>query len=507
MIRAKAIDSSRSVMIAVTAFALTAAVALLQPARAQDVSGNAAPLSAERLDEIVGPIALYPDDLIAIVLPASTFPLQVVEAARLLENRKRDSSLQPDADWDDSVVALLNYPEIVKLMNDDLDWTWALGEAVLSQRADVLDAIQDFRDRAYAAGNLRTDNRQVVTRDEDVIEIAPADPEVIYVPYYEPRRVVVYQTVPVYHYYPWAYPSYCYPYPYGYSFSTGFFWGVTTAFTIGWHSHYVYAHPFHHHAHPYYGHYYHNPYYVRHGVNNRVTVSREGYVWDGGAYGSSGRPFGRTVEGRVFDPNRSNAANAGSYRSRTATLANGTSARQGSYRAPGQASRVARSNGARVEQNQNIVARSGRASGDATIGRVSPGVAAPLASPQSEQLRQYRQNRQAEALQRKQPAAPQYRLGRGLAQPQERTRGYERASPNTSPSTSARQSAPSVGRSAPPRVLGGIASPAPSYRGPVATGGGARAQGRASPPSSSGAQAPRSQGGGSRGGSYRGTMR
>ena len=182
MIRAKAIDSSRWVMIAVTAFMLAAAVALLQPVRAQDVSGNAAPLSAERLDEIVGPIALYPDDLIAIVLPASTFPLQVVEAARLLENRKRDSSLQPDDDWDDSVVALLNYPEVVKLLNDDLDWTWALGEAVLSQRADVLDAIQGFRDRAYAAGNLRTDKRQVVTRDEGVIEIAPADPEVIYVP-------------------------------------------------------------------------------------------------------------------------------------------------------------------------------------------------------------------------------------------------------------------------------------------------------------------------------------
>jgi hypothetical protein len=504
MIRAKAIDSSRWVMIAVTALMVAAAVALLQPVRAQDVSGNAAPLSAERLDEIVGPIALYPDDLIAIVLPASTFPLQVVEAARLLENRKRDSSLQPDADWDDSVVALLNYPEIVKLMNDDLDWTWALGEAVLSQRPDVLDAIQDFRDRAYAAGNLRTDERQVVSRDEGVIEIAPADPEVIYVPYYEPRRVVVYQTVPVYHYYPWAYPSYFYPYPYGYSFSTGFFWGVTTAFTIGWHSHYVYAYPFHHHGHPYYGHYYHNPYYARYGVNNRVTVSREGYVWDGGAYGTSGRPFGRTVEGRVFDPNRSNAANAGSYRSRTATLADGTSARTGSYRAPGQASREARSSGTSVEQNPNAVARSGRAG----TGRVAPG-GTMSGSPSTEALRQYRQpqapqNRQAEQ-QRAQPAAPQYRLGRGLAQPQERVRGYERASP----SASARQSAPSVGgqRSAPPRVLGGIASPAPSYRGPVASGGGARAQGHASPPSSSGAQSSRSQGGGSRGGSYRGTMR
>ena len=193
MIRANTIDLGRWITVAFTVLMLAATVVLLQPARAQDVAGNAAPLSAERLDELVGPVALYPDDLLAIVLPASTFPLQIVQAARLLEDRKRDSSLEPDDDWDDSVVALLNYPEIVKLLNDDLDWTWALGEAVLSQRADVLDAIQDFRDRAYAAGNLRTDERQVVTREEDVIEIAPADPEVIYVPYYEPRRVVVYQ--------------------------------------------------------------------------------------------------------------------------------------------------------------------------------------------------------------------------------------------------------------------------------------------------------------------------
>ena len=317
MIRANTIDLGRWITVALTVLMLAAAVVLLQPARAQDVAGNAAPLSAERLDELVGPVALYPDDLLAIVLPASTFPLQIVQAARLLEDRKRDSSLEPDDDWDDSVVALLNYPEIVKLLNDDLDWTWALGEAVLSQRADVLDAIQDFRDRAYAAGNLRTDERQVVTREEDVIEIAPADPEVIYVPYYEPRRVVVYQSAPVYHYYPWAYPVYCYPYPYGYSFSTGFFWGVTTAFTIGWHSHYVHAYPFHHYGHPYYGHYYHNPYYVRHGVNHNVSISREGYVWEPGSR-SSGRPFARTAEGTVVDGNRSPAArDAYGYRGRT----------------------------------------------------------------------------------------------------------------------------------------------------------------------------------------------
>ena len=173
----------------------------MRPAAAQE--GSALDLaSAEELQELVGPIALYPDDLVAIVLPASTYPLQVVQAARFLEDRKNDSNLQPNEDWDDSIVALLNYPEVVTLLNDDLDWTYDLGTAVLNQRADVLSAIQDFRDEAYAAGNLRSDERQTVANEDDTIEIKPADPKVIYIPYYEPERVVVYQPAPVYYYYP-----------------------------------------------------------------------------------------------------------------------------------------------------------------------------------------------------------------------------------------------------------------------------------------------------------------
>src|SRR5688500_2861762 len=121
-----------------------AAIAALRPAAAQD---NLA--TAEELRELVGPIALYPDDLVAIVLPASTYPLQIVQAARFLEESKVDSSLKPNEDWDDSVVALLNYPEVIELLNEDLDWTYDLGTAVLNQRAAVLSAIQDFRDEAY----------------------------------------------------------------------------------------------------------------------------------------------------------------------------------------------------------------------------------------------------------------------------------------------------------------------------------------------------------------------
>ena len=224
--------------------ALGAGIAALRPAAAQEEPATVEIAAADKLAEIVGPIALYPDDLVAIVLPASTYPLQIVQAARFLEDRKTDSSLQADPDWDDSVVALLNYPEVVKLLNDDLDWTYDLGTAVLNQRADVLNAIQSFRDQAYAAGNLRSDERQTVARDDGAIAIKPADPQVIYVPYYEPERVVVYQTTPVYHYYPYRYPVYYYPYPAHYAFDTGF-WGVSSWFSIGWHSHHVHVYDWH----------------------------------------------------------------------------------------------------------------------------------------------------------------------------------------------------------------------------------------------------------------------
>ncbi len=224
--------------------------------------------TAEQLAELVGPIALYPDDLVAIVLPASTYPLQLVQAARFLERLEDDPSLEPDPEWDESIVALLNYPEVVKLLNEDLDWTWRLGEAVLARQSDVIEAIERFRDRAWLAGNLRSDERQVVSREAGVVKIVPADPEVIYVPYYEPRRVVYYSPLPVYHYYPYRYPSYYYPYPAGYSFASGYFWGVTSAFAIGWHTHHLHVHHYGYRSHPYYGRSYYRQHYYRRPVVN-----------------------------------------------------------------------------------------------------------------------------------------------------------------------------------------------------------------------------------------------
>lgn len=248
-------------------------------------SGDA--LDTTRLEELVGPVALYPDDLLAIVLPASAYPLQIASASRFLEKLESDPSLKPNPEWDDSVVALTNYPEIIELMNDDLDWTYRLGEAVVGQQEAVIAAVESFRDRAYTAGNLKSDDHQTVSYDDGVIEIEPVDEDVIYVPYYEPRRVVVYQPRPVYYYHPHAYPVYYYPYSAGHYFDRGRFWGVTTAFSIGWFSDSLHVYHHSYHGHPYYGrHYRNNWWYRRPSIsvynttyvnNNRYARSRDGY--------------------------------------------------------------------------------------------------------------------------------------------------------------------------------------------------------------------------------------
>jgi uncharacterized protein DUF3300 len=199
----------------------------LAAAQAPAASGDAAQApSPEQLDKLVGPIALYPDDLVAVILPASTNPLQIVQADRYLQKRKQDPKAPLDDSWDDSVKTLLNYPEVVKQMSNDLDWTADLGEAVVADQRAVFDAVQAFRRKAQAAGNLKSDDKQVVEVEKEVIKIVPADPQVIYVPQYNPTTVVAYSSVPVYGYYPAPYPSYYYPYAPGAALATGLIWGA-----------------------------------------------------------------------------------------------------------------------------------------------------------------------------------------------------------------------------------------------------------------------------------------
>ena len=145
-------------------------------------TNSAALYDAAMLEDLVARVALYPDELLAIVLPASTFPLQIVQAARYLEAHKADPTLEPNTQWDDSIVALLNYPEIIALLNADLDWTWQLGEAVIKQQPEVIVAIERFRERAHAAGNLESDEHKVVDRDNVAIKITSSDRDAVYVP-------------------------------------------------------------------------------------------------------------------------------------------------------------------------------------------------------------------------------------------------------------------------------------------------------------------------------------
>ena len=246
-------------------------------------------LSRAELQDLVGPVALYPDDLLAVVLPAASYPLQIVQAARFLEKLKSDPSLEPDPKWDDSIVALLNYPEVIELLNEDLDWTWQLGEAVVAQQGDVVSAVEAFRNTAYAAGNLQSDDRQQVIRDAGVIEITPVSDDIIYVPYYEPEQVIVHQTQPVYYYYDRPYPVYYYPYPDHHAFNRGYFWGVTTAFNIGWTSNRLHVYHHSYNGHPYYGHHYWNRWWYRKpSISHHNTV----YVNNSTSFSSSRRAHG-----------------------------------------------------------------------------------------------------------------------------------------------------------------------------------------------------------------------
>ncbi|MEM1385337.1 MAG: DUF3300 domain-containing protein [Pseudomonadota bacterium] len=159
------------------------------------ISPADATLSEDELDTLVAPVALYPDALLAQVFVAATFPLDVAKASRWVEE---NAALEADArsaaaeaeGWDPSVAVLAaGFPTVVTRMADELDWTENLGNALLAQSEDVLDAVQRMRARADALGNLESNQAQTVTVEGDAITIAPADAQVVYVPQYEVQKV------------------------------------------------------------------------------------------------------------------------------------------------------------------------------------------------------------------------------------------------------------------------------------------------------------------------------
>ena len=213
------------------------------PTPAPAPSGAAAPepadvYSDEQLDALLAPIALYPDQLLAQVLMAATYPLDIVAASRWLESGN-NKSLTGDAlakalatqPWDPSVKSIVAFPQVLAMMNQNLDWTQQLGFAVANQQSDVMGSVQRLRAQAQQAGMLKTSDQQVVTTSsvpgeagappQQAIVIEPANPQVVYVPTYNPS--VVFGT------WPYATPPVYLPPPPGYAFGTALATGLAFA--------------------------------------------------------------------------------------------------------------------------------------------------------------------------------------------------------------------------------------------------------------------------------------
>jgi hypothetical protein len=206
----------------------------LTPGSEQDLVLTQPAVNAPQLDALIAPIALYPDQLLQQILMASTYPLEVIEAARWI-SRPENEGLKGDAlmaaledkDWDPSVKAMTAFPQILKMMDSDLDWLAKVGDAFLVQQAAVMDSVQRLRHEARDADMLRSDERRQVLIEDDAITISSANPGVVYVPFYDPT--VAYGVWP-YPDYPPVYipppPSFAYSPGIYYSYiSVNHFWG------------------------------------------------------------------------------------------------------------------------------------------------------------------------------------------------------------------------------------------------------------------------------------------
>ena len=239
-------------------------------------SGQGVPLTADELQQLAAPIALYPDALVAQVLAAATFPDQIAAAASWYQshNYLTGSTLMAAVDaqpWDPAIKALTQFPSVLSNMASNLTWTSSLGEAYHTQSADVMTAIQVLRAKAYAAGNLKSGSQLVVVQQSpQVIVIQPVNPQVVYVPMYNPA--VVYG-------YPYVVPAYVYVPPpagaavvafgvgiaVGAMMSSSYAWGYSS-WACGWHGTTAVVY----HGGTYYG----------------------NSAWHGGYYGSSASAYG-----------------------------------------------------------------------------------------------------------------------------------------------------------------------------------------------------------------------
>jgi len=237
----------------------------------------AAQLTPQQLQELVAPIALYPDALVAQILAACAYPTQIVEAERFLQQNlglkgKELGDAVNQQDWDPSVKALTQFPSVLANLDKNLNWTSELGDANANQSAAVMDAVQYMRHTAQAAGNLKTTPQQVVTDQGPDVEIQPANPEIVYVPSYDPGLIYGYPVGLWPGFYPWWGPG---PYL---SFGVGFGIGAFFGFGWGWNA---WGFDWGHRGLLYGG--------GRYAYRSRAFYNRNAYFHGGGAYGGAYR--------------------------------------------------------------------------------------------------------------------------------------------------------------------------------------------------------------------------
>jgi hypothetical protein len=200
----------------------------------QDTSGSVEQ-TTEELQQLVAPIALYPDALVSQILAAATYPTEIVEADRWAQEHSnlKANDLANEVDkqpWDPSVKALAQFPSVLANMDKNLSWTSSLGEAYVNQPEDVMGAVQVMRARAQKAGSLKSNQQEKVTTQGETILIEPAEPDVVYVPVYDPWAVYGAPLVawPEWYWYPGLYapgPGIAYGVGFGVGFFAGFGWG------------------------------------------------------------------------------------------------------------------------------------------------------------------------------------------------------------------------------------------------------------------------------------------
>jgi len=269
----------------------------------------------EQLQQLVAPIALYPDSLVAQILAATTFPAEIVEADRWVQahpDLKGDALAQAvdQQPWDPSVKALTGFPTVLGNMDKNISWTSSLGDAYYNQQQDVMDAIQVMRQKAQQAGNLKSTPQQTVETQGSTIVIQPADPQIVYVPAYNPWIVYGGPIVAWPGWYPYPGIWYAGPYPF---FGVGFGIGWYGGYGWGWHN---WGFNWHNHVIVYN----HNNYYSRsrtfynrnvyynHG-GDRAVVNNPRNSFDNRGHGNQGRD-NRTYDTRG-NQNRGNEGNQG----------------------------------------------------------------------------------------------------------------------------------------------------------------------------------------------------